>query len=49
QGQENNYVPCVTDQGKTEKRFGYGVNPLLDGAWSLMPIRRVVDVFEKRG
>ncbi|CAD5211602.1 unnamed protein product [Bursaphelenchus okinawaensis] len=39
----------VTEQGKHEKRFGHGVNPLLDGAWSLMPIRRVVDAFEKRG
>lgn len=39
----------VTEDGKREKRFGKGVNPIVDGAWSLMPIRRVVDAFEVRG
>jgi len=43
------YLEQITiDVGNTQWRFSKDVNPSLDGAWTLIPIRRVLDAIHTR-
>lgn len=42
------YLEEIKSGAKTYFQFAKGVNPLLDGSWMLVPVRRVLDAVHKR-
>ncbi|CAJ0604332.1 unnamed protein product [Cylicocyclus nassatus] len=42
------YLEEIKSGDETFFQFGHGVNPLVDGSWTLVPIRRVLDAVNKR-
>lgn len=42
------YLEEIKSGEKTFLQFAYGLNPLVDGSWMLVPVRRVLDAIHKR-
>ncbi|KHJ96760.1 RPAP1-like protein [Oesophagostomum dentatum] len=42
------YLEEIKSGDETFFQFAHGVNPLVDGSWTLVPVRRVLDAVQKR-